>query len=241
MGYGSMLKTRGQKKLEETETTGQFWRSTIFDMDTRLRVSRGIAKTETQASVEAFKMLKERGHPDAPPPLVSDGWGGIDEALIEVYGCTPAYSGRGRPSLKKRADDDWQYLQVVKHRENGRVIGTELRVIYGDRQTVLTALGKSTSHVERTHLTMRHLNSRLRRKTIAYSKELNMCKASCVWEDMYYNWMRPHKSLRIEIFGDPKRRWKKQTPAMAAKLTDHIWNVKELLYLIKTPLSCNNT
>ena len=58
-------------------------------MDTRLRVARGIAKTETEASIEVFQTLKRRGHPDAPPPTVSDGWGGIDDAMVEVYGKVP--------------------------------------------------------------------------------------------------------------------------------------------------------
>jgi len=206
-------------------------------------VSRGIAKTETEASVEAFTTLKEeRGHPEKPPAIASDGWGGIDEALIDVYGCVPPYSGLGRPPLKKKPGQDWQYLQVVKIRDKGRVVGTELRVMYGDRATVLDLLGQSTAYAERNHLTMRHFNSRLGRKSIAYSKEINMCKAACTWEDAYYNWIRPHKALRIEINGDPIKRWKKQTPAMKAKLTDHIWNVKELFFMVKIPHhNANNT
>jgi hypothetical protein len=31
-----------------------------------------------------IRILKERGHPDVPLPTISDGWGGIDEAMIEV-------------------------------------------------------------------------------------------------------------------------------------------------------------
>jgi hypothetical protein len=80
-----------------------------------------------------FQTLKRRGHPDAPPPTVSDGWGGIREAMVEVYGQVPEYSGVGRPPTKKRPQDGWQYLQGVKQRENGRVVGTRLRVIYGDK------------------------------------------------------------------------------------------------------------
>jgi hypothetical protein len=53
-------------------------------MDTRLRVARGIAKTETEASIEVFQTLERRGHPDAPLPTVSDGWGRIDDAMVEV-------------------------------------------------------------------------------------------------------------------------------------------------------------
>jgi hypothetical protein len=46
----------------------------MINIDTRLRVARGIAKTETEASIEVFQTLKRRGHPDAPPTAVSDGW-----------------------------------------------------------------------------------------------------------------------------------------------------------------------
>ena len=78
-----MLATKVKKNYEETAESGQFWRSTMLDIDTRLRVARGIAKTETEASVKVFETLKERGHPEAPPPTVSDGWGGIREAMVK--------------------------------------------------------------------------------------------------------------------------------------------------------------
>ena len=73
------------------------------DMDSRLRVACAIEKDETQASMGVFQTLKQRGHPDAPPPTISDGWGGIDEATIEVYGLVPEYGGRGRPPTRKQA------------------------------------------------------------------------------------------------------------------------------------------
>ena len=78
----------------------------MIDMDTRLRVARGIAKTETEASRAVFQTLKDRGHPKAPPPTMSDGWGGIDEAMIDVYGQVPVYKatvGRRRANKRKRA------------------------------------------------------------------------------------------------------------------------------------------
>ena len=86
----------------------------MIDMDTRLRVARGIAKTETEASQEVFETLKRRGHPDVPPATVSDGWGGIDDAMVEVYGVVPEYQGTGRPPTRKQPQPGWQYLQVVK-------------------------------------------------------------------------------------------------------------------------------
>jgi len=204
----------------------------MIEVGTRLRAARGIAKNETEASIEVFQTLKRRGHPDAPPPTGSDGWGGIREAMVEVYGRVPEYSGVGRPPTKKRPQDGWQYLQVVKQRENGRVVGTRLRVIYGDKKEVLQLLPNNTVYVERTHLTSRHFNSRLVRKTLAYSKALEMHRAAAIWEDAIYNLVRPLKTLRFEAVSDPSRRWLPRTPAMAAGLTDHIWTVKELLTTI---------
>ena len=210
----------------------------MMDMDSRVRVARGIGKTETLACIEVFEALQRRGHPEAPPPTVSDGWGGIDNAMVEVYGIVPEYQGIGRPPTLKRPQPGWQYLQVVKQREHGRVVGFELRVIYGDVDEVLALLGKSTAYVERTHLTMRLFNGRLTRKTLAFSKLLEMYRASAAWEDLIYNLARPLKTLRVEIFDDPLRRWLPRTPAMAAGLTDHIWTVKELLTTVVPP---NNT
>jgi hypothetical protein len=209
----------------------------MIDMDTRLRVARGIAKTETEASIEVFETLKRRGHPDAPPPTVSDGWGGIDDAMIEVYGAVPEYQGKGRPPTRKQPQPGWQYLQVVKQRENGRIVGVTLRVVFGDEDEVLERLGKSTAYIERTHLTMRLFNGRLVRKTLAFSKLLEMYRASAVWDDLIYNLVRPLKTLRQQVADDSTRRWKPRTPAMAARLSDHIWTVKELLTTVVLPVN----
>ena len=213
----------------------------MLDMDSRLRVARGIAKNETLASMEVFKILKRRGHRDGPPPTISDGWGGIDDAMIEVYGVVPAYSGRGRPPTRKRARPGWQYLQMVKQRdERGRVKGIKLRVIFGNKSEVLALLGKSTAYIERSNLTSRLFNGRQVRKTLAFSKEVAAYKAAADWEDCYYNLVRPHKSLRLPVANASPRKWLQQTPAMAAKLTDHIWTVKELLTALPVP-DINNT
>jgi hypothetical protein len=212
----------------------------MLDMDTRLRAARGIAKTETEASIEVFQTLKRRGHPDAPPPTVSDGWGGIDDAMVEVYGKVPAYQGIGRPPTLKRPQPGWQYVQMVKQREHGRVVGVKIRVVFGDPIKTLALLGQSTSYIERTHLTMRLFNGRLTRKTLAFSKDVEMYRASAAWEDLVYNLARPLKTLRVEDLCNPKRKWKQRSPAMASGLTDHIWTVKELLKTIVPP-NPNNT
>ena len=109
----------------------------MTDIDTRLRAARGLGKDETKAS---FESLRRRGHPQAPPPIASDGWGGITEAMIKVWGRIPPYRGRGRPPTRKLPGDDWQYLQMIKHRDKrGRLMEIEAKVVFGAEQ----ALGSS--------------------------------------------------------------------------------------------------
>jgi hypothetical protein len=227
------LATKEKKNYPETPESGQFMRSTMLDMDSRLRVACAIEKDETQASIGVFQILKRRGHPDGPPPTISDGWGGIDEAMIEVYGLVPQYSGRGRPPTRKKPGTDWLYLQMVKQRdEHGHFAGTKLKAIFGSLQELIYLLGAATAYIERSNLTSRLFNGRQTRKTLAFSKNLTCCRAAATWEDGYYNLVKPHKSLRRQVIDVPGRKWNLRTPAMAAELTDHIWTVKELFSTI---------
>ena len=54
-----MSAIRAQKKGHpETDKSGQFFRSTMIDIDSRLRAARGFGKTETEASAAVFRKLK---------------------------------------------------------------------------------------------------------------------------------------------------------------------------------------
>jgi len=230
MVCGPTWATKEKKSYPETAESGQFIRSTLLDMDSRLRVARAIEKDETQASIGVFQMLKRRGHPDGPPPTISDGWGGIDEAMIAVYGMLPEYGGRGRPPTLKKPGTDWLYLQMVKqHDEHGYFAGTKLKAIFGRLEELTQLLGETTAYIERNNLTSRLFNGRQVRKTLAFSKNVDGYRAAATWEDNYYNLIKPHKSLRLRVVDIPGRKWKPQTPAMVAHLTDHVWTVKELL------------
>ena len=57
---------------------------------------------------------------------------------------------------------------------------------------------------------------RLTRLTNRFSKKFENHWAALCLHFAYYNFCRVHKSLRV-------------TPAMAAKITDHVWNIAELL------------
>jgi IS1 family transposase len=77
----------------------------------------------------------------------------------------------------------------------------------------------STSYVERQNLTMRMHMRRFARLTNAFSKKVEMHAHNVALHFMYYNFCRIHQTLRI-------------TPAMACGLSDHVWEVSELVGLL---------
>lgn len=92
------------------------------------------------------------------------------------------------------------------------VVDTEVVPVLGD-----PAPGRiCTSHVERQNLSMRTNIRRFTRLTNGFSKKWeNHWAALCLWFG-YYNFCRIHRSLRV-------------TPAMESGITDHVWNLRELL------------
>jgi len=76
----------------------------------------------------------------------------------------------------------------------------------------------STSYVERQNLTMRMNMRRFTRLTNAFSKKIENLTYAVALHFMYYNFCRIHQTLRV-------------TPAMEAKVTDHIWTIAEILNL----------
>jgi hypothetical protein len=125
------------------------------------------------ASIKVTQILKRRGHPEGSPPTISDGWGGIAEAILAVYSNVPEFTGWGRPPPRKKGGSKWRYLQMVKQREEHRRIqGIKLKVVFGKKSEVLTLLGVCTGYIERCNLTNRHFKERQVRNTLTFSKGL---------------------------------------------------------------------
>ncbi len=78
----------------------------------------------------------------------------------------------------------------------------------------------STSYVERQNLTMRMHMRRFTRLTNAFSKKVENHAPAVALHFMYYNFCRIHKTLRV-------------TPAMAAKVTDRLWDVVDIVRLLE--------
>lgn len=77
----------------------------------------------------------------------------------------------------------------------------------------------STSYAERQNLTMRMRMRRFTRLRNAFSKKLENHRWSIALYFMHYNFCRVHQTLRV-------------TPAMEAGVTDHVWNLEEVVQLL---------
>lgn len=205
-------------------------------MESRLRVGSVIGKTEEEIAPELMEQVKMHAPDEGPPAMSSDGKGAYREAMLKIWGKVPEYGGRGAPPKLPKPGKDWQCLQVIKKRKGGKLESVRIKIIYGNTKDVKEKLGCHTAYIERTHLTSRQMNGRLVRKTLSFSKELRFLKASSTLEDALYNFTRPVKTLRVELTNPSKyARWQQRTPAMVAKLTDHIWTVRELLTIVLVP------
>lgn len=84
----------------------------------------------------------------------------------------------------------------------------------------------STSYVERQNLTMRMHMRRFTRLTNGFSKRIDAHANAVALHFAYYNFVRIHQTLRM-------------TPAMAAGVTDRLWEMADLVTIVeaadKTP------
>ena len=69
----------------EEADRGTFWRGTAIDVDTRLRVGRAIGKNEGEVALAMMSQIKERGNPERPPAIASDGNDSYPEAMLESF------------------------------------------------------------------------------------------------------------------------------------------------------------
>ena len=77
----------------------------------------------------------------------------------------------------------------------------------------------STSYAERQNLSMRMHMRRFTRLTNGFSKKVENHQHALALYFMFYNFCRIHQSLRV-------------TPAMEAGVSDHVWELREIVELI---------
>ena len=149
-------------------------------------------------------------------------------------------AGRLKNRVQLTSDGLKLYLQAVEDSFGSKIDYAMLvktyRPAYGDQQERRYSSGEccgsikgtvcgnpeeghiSTSFVERQNLTLRMSNRRFTRLTNGFSKKIENHAHALAISYMYYNFGRIHKSLRV-------------TPAMEAKVSDHVWSLEEIANL----------
>jgi hypothetical protein len=118
--------------------------------------------------------------------------------------------------------------QVVKRYERRRVVATERRIVDGTPARVETLRRRSqgsgvinTASIERLNATFRARLASLTRRGRALARRTLTLQDGMYLIGTVYNFCTPHESLCVA--------GGKQTPAMAAGITNHCWTIRELL------------
>jgi IS1 family transposase/transposase-like protein len=174
------------------------------------------------------------------PCFFSDGFSCYLSALLAVYHTLKTFPRTGKPGRPKQPimepHPELVYGQVIKKKRKGRLQELVYRVCCGPQRLEELGLSISTSLIERLNLTLRHALAPLVRKSWSFCKERTQMRRRVVLFQAFYNFARPHMSLRLPLpepvphaSGLIQPKWSPRTPGMAAGLTDHVWTFRELL------------
>lgn len=205
----------GAKEKNTTDETklkgwGDCWTWTALDADTKLIPCWYVGTRDAGAAYHFMHDLADRlahrvqlttdGH---KPYLVaiSDAFGTeVDYAqLVKIYGEGPKTEARYSPA---------------------QCMGAKKAVISGAPEFAHV----STSHVERSNLTIRMGNRRFTRLTNAFSKKVENHEHMLALFFCFYNFCRIHQSLRV-------------TPAMAAGVSTRVWEIADIVALIDSEVA----
>jgi len=169
------------------------------------------------------------------PLFVSDELPHYEDGLKELFHhCIEQEptGRRGRPRKpEKVVRADLDYATVHKTRDKGRVVKVEKKIVFGSRERIeerIKALPSNTintSYVERSNLNWRLWDAHLTRKSLTFAKAIRWLKAKLSICVAFYNFIRPHETLSRAA----DRTLKPKTPAMAAKITNQLWSIRDLL------------
>ncbi len=202
-------------EIESAAGLGEAYTFVALAMPSRFVVTWKVGKRDETTADAFVKDLRARLV--VMPAMTSDGFAPYVSAIGKHmgpgvdYGQTiKNYTKRGR----REGGDDHRY-------EPPRDPFITKKAIFGapdmDRAT--------TAHVERHNGTMRHFIGRMRRLVYAFSKKPENHRAAVALTYCYYNLCWIPAKLRI-------------TPAMAAGVTDHVWELPEFMEAVLTAEPC---
>ncbi|MDD5521843.1 MAG: IS1 family transposase [Kiritimatiellae bacterium] len=195
-------------KMVRQGKAGDVWTWTAICADSKLAICWEVGPRDARMAYEFIHNLK--GRLRSRVQLTTDGLKVYLNAIENAFGSDIDYA-----LLIK------MYGNVQDSKDSGKYspgmcTGSRMYSVTGNPEYKHI----STSFVERNNLTMRMNMRRFTRLTNAFSKKLENHVHAVSLHFMYYNFCRIHQSLRI-------------TPAMAAGVTDHVWEIEDVIALIK--------
>jgi len=182
---------------------GDVWTWVALDAESKLVLSYVCGGRDAEWALQFMKDVASRL--TMRVQITSDGHRAYAEAVEGAFGMDVDYAMLiklyGAPSEK----------YDTRYSPSG-LIGTRTAVLSGNPDPRHV----STSFIERQNLTARMSMRRFTRLTNGFSKKLENHRHSVALHYAYYNFCRVHQTLRV-------------TPAMEARLTDHVWSVEEFL------------
>ena len=213
---------------------GDNWDHVGFDAEHKL-VLQVVNGKRTIKNTRELVRLTARRLQKVPRLITSDEYKPYKKAILEAFGKkkeSKRTGKRGRPKKPRyQLPKDLVYATVHKTRVKGRVTKIDYRTVFGTDEQVKSALEQSpcsrkvnTSFIERHNGTDRNRCSRKVRKSYCFSKDWDVHRAATCFSMYSYNFCWAVRTLRR-----PDGRPGFCTPAMSAKLAEHVWTIAEWL------------
>ena len=196
------------KQMAGKYGVGDVWTWTALDQDSKLIVAWHIGPRDARSAGPFIQDVADRlvGRVQ----ITTDGLSAYLPAMYDAFGPTVDFAQLVKVYEGNEERRGQARYSPAKH------VGTKRNRISGDPDLIAA----STSHVERSNLTMRMGMRRFTRLTNAFSKKIANHEKAVALHFMYYNFARIHQTLRV-------------TPAMAAGIADHVWTVEEIAGLLE--------
>ena len=204
--WGFVGKKEGYKRKEEKNNPHLRDAYTFVGIEakTKLVLCYELGRRDIKTATRFMEKLKNAS--DGRFQLTTDGLKAYIEAVEETFGIEIDFA-----QLVKFYKSD-ESRQIERRYNPGDFVSAVKTPIMGDSEPEKI----TTSHVKRQNLTMRMSMRRLTRLTNAHSKKWKNLEKALAIHFAFYNFCRVHQTLRV-------------TPAMEAKITDHIWTLEELV------------
>lgn len=190
---------------EDDPNYGDAYTFVAIERNTKLVLNFALGKRNRETTEVFIEGLRHATSGKQKFQITTDGFGPYKHAITTT--------------LHDRISGFAQIIKVYRTPQDGEaryspaeVADVEVVPVYGDPDPERIC----TSIVERQNLTMRMQMRRLTRLTNGFSKKWENLWAALCLHFAYYNFCKIHRTLRV-------------TPAMAAGITDRVWDIGELI------------